>query len=270
MQNRRFIFFIIGSIAILIGNMLLWSKLNPPPPHPPADQKKSQPVAAKDKDAGEKAKAEPEKGADQNPVVENAPANAPAGAAEAQEPATAWFTLGSADIDEKNNPYKLLVTLTNKGAAVERIELSSPNFRDLENRSGYLGHLAAENSPDGVKVNIVAPGTPAAEAKLQTGDIITGINGKPIDNADALATALKDTSPNQKIEIAVNRDGQPQTLSATLGRRPLEVVRPEVFTQDMQIPEPLDVVAGSQHDPFSFLLTLWQIDKKAARRRCRH
>src|SRR5262249_10289111 len=161
--------FIIGSIAILIGNMLLWSKLNPPPPNPPADQKKSQPLADKDKDAGEKAKAEPEKPADQNPAAKNAPANAPVAAAnEAPEPATAWFTLGSADTGD-NNPYKLLVTLTNKGAAVERIELSSPHYRDLENRSGYLGHLAAENSPDGVKVNIVAPGTPAAEAKLQTG-----------------------------------------------------------------------------------------------------
>ncbi len=260
MENRRFIFFIIGSIAILIGNMLLWSKLNPPPPHPPADQKKTEPLAAKNAD--EKAKPEPEKAPDQNPVVENAAANAAAPAApEAPESATQWFTLGSADTSD-NNPYRLLVTLTNKGAAVERIELSSPRYRDLENRSGYLGHLAAENSPDGVKVNIVAPGTPAEQAGLKSGDIITAINSKSVDNADALAAALKDTSPNQKIEIAVNRGGQPQTLSATLGRRPLEVVRPEVFTQDMQIPEPLDVVAGSQHDPFSFLLTLWRIDKQ--------
>jgi YidC/Oxa1 family membrane protein insertase len=122
--------------------------------------------------------------------------------------------------------------------------------------------LAAEDSPDGVKVNLVAPGTPAAEAGLQPGDIITAVNSKAVANGDALQAALKSATPDQTIELAVSRGGQPQTLSATLGRRPLEVVRPEVFTPEMQIPEPLDIVAGSVHDPFSFLLTLSTVDKQ--------
>lgn len=258
MENRRFILFIICSIAILIGNMWLWSKLHPlPPPQPVAEQKQNEPAA--NKNAAEKPNAEGEKATEATtPAVENAAPNVP----EANEPAMAWFTLGSADPDEKNNPYRLLVTLTDHGAAVERIELSSDHYRDLEDHSGYLGHLAAETSPDGVKVNIVAPGTPAAAAGLQPGDIITAVDGKPVVNADALETALKATSPNQKIELAVSRGGQPQTLPATLGTRPLEVVRPELFTKDMQIPEPLDIVTGSTHDPFSFLLTLAQVDKK--------
>ena len=36
-----------------------------------------------------------------------------------------WVTLGSAD---ENDPYRMLVTLTNRGAAVARIELSSPRL----------------------------------------------------------------------------------------------------------------------------------------------
>jgi YidC/Oxa1 family membrane protein insertase len=257
-ENRRFILFIIGSIAILIGNMLLWSKLHPTPPQPAAEQKQNQPLA--EKNAPEKVNGNGgEVVAENKAGGENKAAAVPA-AAEAPELATQWFTLGSAD-SGSNNPYRLLVTLTNHGAAVERIELSSSNYRDLENRSGYLGHLAAEDSPDGAKVNMVAPGTPAAEAGLQQGDIITALDGIVIANAEALGKALKNTSPDQKIKLAISRGGQPQTVSATLGRRPLEVVRPEVFTPEMQIPEPLDVVAGSAHDPFSFLLTLWQVDK---------
>jgi YidC/Oxa1 family membrane protein insertase len=257
-ENRRFILFIIGSIAILIGNMWLWSKLHPPLPQPAPEQKQNQPLA--DKNAVEKPKPEVEKAAEQNQAADNAAAKAPQVPA-APEPATQWFTLGSADPSE-NNPYRLLVTLTNHGAAVERIELSNAHYRDLENRSGYLGHLAAENTANGVKVNVVAPGTTAAESGLQRGDIITAVDGKPIANADSLESELETTSPDQKIELAISRGGKQQTLSATLSRRPLEVVRPEMFTADMQTPEPLDVVAGNSHDPFSFLLTLWQVDKK--------
>src|SRR5258708_29153288 len=60
-------------------------------------------------------------------------------------------------------------------------------------------------------------------------------------------------------------------MSFVLTRRPLEVVRPEAFNDKTGMPQPLDVVAGSEHDPFSFLLTLSQVgdqklpdDKKPA------
>ena len=54
-----------------------------------------------------------------------------------------WVTLGSAD---ENDPYRMLVTLSNRGAAVARIELSSPRYRDIDDRSGYLGHLVMDSS----------------------------------------------------------------------------------------------------------------------------
>jgi YidC/Oxa1 family membrane protein insertase len=258
LENRRFIIFIVGAIAILIGNFWLWSVLRPPQPPPPvAQQKQNEPAA--DKNAADKPKDEAQKAnAEAQPGAEIGPANVAA----APEAAPEWFTLGSADTDEKKNPYRLLVTLTNRGAAVERIELSSAKYRDLENRSGYLGHLAAESDPAGMKVNLVAPGTPAAAAGLLPGDIITAIDSQAIADAAALENALKTTSPGQKIEVTVQRNGQPQTLSATLGTRPLEVVRPELFTADMQIPEPLNIVTGDTHDPLSFLFTLWRVDKE--------
>ena len=237
MENRRFILFIIGSIAILMGNVWLMSKLNPKPAQPPAapqkqngDQADNKIVAADNANANaDKANANGDKAADQNPPADNAAAAHPA---EAVEPATQWFTLGSGDTS-LNNPYRLLVTLTNRGAAVERIELSSDRYRDLDDRTGYLGHLAAQNAAGGVKVNLVAPGTPAEEAGMKPSDLITAVNGKAVANADELQAAFKDTVPNQSIELEVSRNGQPQTLHATLGRRPLEVVRPEKFTSDM-------------------------------------
>ena len=34
--------------------------------------------------------------------------------------------------------------VTSRGAAIERIELADEKFHDQDDRSGYLGHLAAE------------------------------------------------------------------------------------------------------------------------------
>ena len=56
----------------------------------------------------------------------------------------AWVALGSAD---EASPYRMLVTFCNRGAALARIELSSRRYHDLDDRSGYLGHVVMEEEP---------------------------------------------------------------------------------------------------------------------------
>ncbi len=58
------------------------------------------------------------------------------------------LTLGSADPDPKN-PYRMLATFSNRGAALVRIELSSPRYHDLDDRGGYLGHLVIDEEANG-------------------------------------------------------------------------------------------------------------------------
>ena len=72
----------------------------------------------------------------------------------------------------------MLVTLTNAGAAVVRAEMSSPRYRDQEDWNGYLGDLELKNVPGGVQVQVAGAGTPAANAKIEAGDVIVGV-GNP-------------------------------------------------------------------------------------------
>jgi YidC/Oxa1 family membrane protein insertase len=166
----------------------------------------------------------------------------PPGLVPKTNPRQRWITLGSAD---PASPYRMLVTLTDRGAAVTRIELNSPRYRTLtdENgyradRSGYLGYLELGGS--GV-VRMVAPGTPAAKAGLKPGDVIESLAGKTIPGPKGLHDVLAKTKPGRTVELAIRRDGKPLTLSVTLGHRPMEVVRPE------------------NDDPLSFLMTLAQL-----------
>jgi S1-C subfamily serine protease len=69
--------------------------------------------------------------------------------------------------------------------------------------------------------NVVAD-SPAAEAGLQTGDVITAINGQTLDAANALDTLLLQHEPGDSITLSVTRtpSGEELSISVTLGTRP--------------------------------------------------
>ena len=54
----------------------------------------------------------------------------------------------------------MLATFSNRGAALVRIELSSPRYHDLDDRGGYLGHLVIDEDAkgDGCPVQVVGAG----------------------------------------------------------------------------------------------------------------
>jgi S1-C subfamily serine protease len=60
----------------------------------------------------------------------------------------------------------------------------------------------------GAFVGSVRPGSPAEQAGLQQGDVITEINLRPISNADDLAKALSGLSPGNRVTIAFLRGQQ--------------------------------------------------------------
>jgi YidC/Oxa1 family membrane protein insertase len=146
-------------------------------------------------------------------------------------------TLGSGDPE---SGYRMLVTLTGKGAAVQRIELSSTRFRDLEFEGGYIGHLDVSELPEGTgcRVNVVGPGTPAAQAGLRIGDIIREVNGIIIGDATAFAAQIDEARPGTDLKLRFERNQEDQIVTIQAQRKPLEIVRPE----------------GT--DPISFLMTL--------------
>ncbi|MEI7863273.1 MAG: hypothetical protein WCJ21_11610, partial [Planctomycetota bacterium] len=155
-MERRYILFALISFAVLMGSQVLQNYLFP-----------RQPVAQQM--AAEADRTTP--GGNPPPAAAGTPKTAAAQAAtEAaigglteSTPATSAprtrHTLGSLD---PASPAQMLVTLTSRGAAVERIELSGGQFHDQDDRHGYLGHLALKPVEGGCQIGVVGAGTPAA------------------------------------------------------------------------------------------------------------
>ncbi len=215
MDQRRVILFLALSFAVLMINGFFLA-----PPRPPkkiADKPKEQVVAAP---PGEGAEVEAAK----KSIEEFA--DIP----EQEKTELTYLTLGSVDPD---SPYRALFTLTNHGAGVRRVELANPRFRDLHDRGGYIGHL--ELTPDpagGLRVQVVGAGTPAAVAGVEVGDRLISVKsgGQSIKLASVpeFTEILGKRRPRGKLEFSVARGEEaPRELVATLGRRPLEVMRPE-------------------------------------------
>ena len=75
---------------------------------------------------------------------------------------------------------------------------------------------------EGVLVFEVTPGSAAAAAGLQPGDVITKFDGKPLDSVEDLYAALRDEAPGDRVTMTVMRGTQEIQLTATLDSRPTE------------------------------------------------
>ncbi len=83
---------------------------------------------------------------------------------------------------------------------------------------GFLG-VSMDQAPIGTTgalvVEVVA-GSPAADAGLEVGDVVVGIESITVSEPADLAAAIRLRSPGDEVDITVTRDGETFTFTATL------------------------------------------------------
>jgi serine protease Do len=101
---------------------------------------------------------------------------------------------------------------------------------------GYLGVRPQDLTDDlaeqlGVKVKAgavitrVMPGSPAAEAGLQEGDVVIKWDDQPVQDAADLTLKVAGTPIGKKVKVEIIRDQHPMTIEVTVGSRPTEIGR---------------------------------------------
>ena len=74
-------------------------------------------------------------------------------------------------------------------------------------------------SRNGVLVNDVIDGTPAAKAGLEPGDVIVEIEKTKVNSPNELSRRVASYAPGDKVRVKVLRDGKDKTVNVTLGLR---------------------------------------------------
>lgn len=166
----------------------------------------------------------------------------------------AFIALGSYD-PLKNEKY--LAYFNSRGAALDRIELVERDadgelkYGVIEFDHGYLGYLAPEvvgEEEPGVRVRVVGDGTPADQAGIQIGDILTSVNGEALTSIEDLDNVLRQTQAGDNVEVQFKRDSQSMTVNVELADKPLQVIDPEPFP-------PVDPEQEEVNTPLSSMLT---------------
>jgi putative serine protease PepD len=73
---------------------------------------------------------------------------------------------------------------------------------------------------EGAYVQNVAPGTPAADAGVEIGDVVVAVDGKPIVGAASLGGVIRQHRPGDEVTIELDRRGEHVTVRATLREAP--------------------------------------------------
>ena len=81
-----------------------------------------------------------------------------------------------------------------------------------------VGQANVENSADGVLVGSVSANSPASTAGIRQGDVITAVNGEKVSTFADIRARIQTAKPGDVLEIKLTRDGQSQTVRATLAR----------------------------------------------------
>jgi serine protease Do len=98
---------------------------------------------------------------------------------------------------------------------------------------GYIGASVQEITPEiaesmglkskkGALVASLTAGGPASKAGLQTGDLVTRIDGHEVLSNSDLTRQVALVSPGQEIHLSVLRDGRAQEVTIKAGERPSE------------------------------------------------
>ncbi len=97
----------------------------------------------------------------------------------------------------------------------------------------------------GVEIKKVEPDSPAEKAGLKESDVVLEYNGQRVEGTESFIRMVRETPVGRPAKILVSRDGNPQTLNATLGQRKTSTYTytiPEIRMPPISIDVPRPVI----------------------------
>ena len=141
-----------------------------------------------------------------------------------------------------NLAREVMQSLRDKGRVVRgyigtSVQNLTPEIADAMKLKGQLA---------GALVGEVESNAPAAKAGIKTGDVITAVNGKKVNDPRELRLMIGSMAPGTKAHIEINREGQTKTFEVQLGETPPGAAEEgtETSSEETTQPEKTTVFGG--------------------------
>jgi uncharacterized protein len=102
-------------------------------------------------------------------------------------------------------------------SALSRVALA----QDSLPRRVFVGAVAAA-APTGILVRSVVPGSPAADAGIRAGDIVTRLGSVDVTGVDQFVNTVRSLRSHTRVPVTLVRDGQRVTMTIAPRERPVE------------------------------------------------
>lgn len=127
---------------------------------------------------------------------------------------------GSSDSEVNTSSPGYAIAIDKVRAIGKQIEAQTASPLVHIGETAFIGVDIADTRT-GVVISDTVAGTPAQQAGLQQGDVITSLDGAPISTSDDLRTALFSHHPGDIVTLGyTDTNGAAQTASLTLGSGP--------------------------------------------------
>ena len=114
-------------------------------------------------------------------------------------------------------PEPLTVTIDGTARSAEADKPQPGATRERRVSVGTIPDFAFQGQ--GVRIDSVIPGSPAAAAGIVAGDVLTKLAGTPVSNLQGYTDLLKSLSPGDTVPVAIQRDGKTIAVEVTVKAR---------------------------------------------------
>ena len=95
------------------------------------------------------------------------------------------------------------------------------NLQDMP--EALRGERSRDDAEQGAYVSRIAPGGPAARAGLKPGDLVTEVDGSPVESADQFVERIAEHEIGEKLRIGIVRNGDTRHVALQIAELPTQV-----------------------------------------------
>jgi S1-C subfamily serine protease len=129
-------------------------------------------------------------------------------------------------------------------------------------REGWPFVLPHAEFERGAIVLSVDEESPASEVGLEKGDVITGIDGEPVEGTQALTDAIAEREPGESVTLTVYRTdrGEEREIEVTLGEHPREEGKAYLGVRTVGFVRPPQFEGDEGHRRFQFFVPPFHLE----------